>query len=116
MYFSLDTKEKSLDILKGRKKNLANAKYQEEFNAIIRKNNLTIDQYISKYSLVSDESKQILGEYTMSLKGQYGDFITYLQYVDKLHLLETIHSLNMSRVSDYIKISLDVDVLYEKEK
>ena len=111
----ISKQQKVLEILKNRKPHVSDNQYQEEFNSLIRYKNIIIDQYVSEYSSFGPKSDSILAEYTMSLKGRYGNFINYLKYIDKLKLIKTIHSLDMKNEADYIRMNLNLDVVYEKD-
>lgn len=103
-----------LDILKSKSQSIASLDSLEEFNSLIRYKDIIIDQYVSEYSLLEPSSSIILAKYSMSLKGSYSNFINYLHYVNGLRLIETIHSFTMKNESDYIRMNLNLDVLYEK--
>jgi len=111
----LTKQKKVLHILSNRAPHLSDSQYKEEFNNIIRYKGITIDQYVSKYSLFGPKSDSILAKYSMSLKGGYSNFMSYLQHIDSLKLIKTIHSLEMKNESDNIRMNLNLDVLYEKD-
>lgn len=115
LYMETSKEKKVLEILKNRKHHESDSKYQEEFNSLIRYKNIIIDQYVSEYSSFGPKSDSILAEYTMSLKGGYINFINYLKYIDQLKLIKTIHSLDMKNEEDYIRMNLNLDVVYEKD-
>ena len=109
----LSRQKAELESLENKKPVLSDSKYQEEFNELIRSKNVIIDQHSSKFS--EDDSKALLGEYSMSLKGGYSDFMNYLKHIDKLKIVNKINSLDMKNESDHIRMNIDLEVLYEKD-
>lgn len=93
---------------------ISDSKNQDYFDKLILESKLSINNKNYSYELLEEQEGVIIGNYTLSLKGTYLDFLKYLNALNSRIMLYKIDSINLKISSPTaIKIKMEMKTLYE---